>query len=135
VPEPESVYTSPPVMAAVVGPPQASERKRVKVYELKNNDWFDRGTGFCKGAVTAVSPGVRLPLQSTVAPKLRNCNGILANLCDYRMKKQRFSSYPKMIRIEPSSKRASPRTTVTKNNRVRTRRSLGQDSAKHAQTP
>lgn len=25
------------------------ERKRVKVYELKNNDWFDRGTGFCTG--------------------------------------------------------------------------------------
>lgn len=27
------------------------ERKRVKVYELKNNDWFDRGTGFCTGRV------------------------------------------------------------------------------------
>ncbi|KAF1829273.1 DUF625-domain-containing protein [Decorospora gaudefroyi] len=37
---------------ANVGPPPASERKRVKVYELKNNDWFDRGTGFCKGVVT-----------------------------------------------------------------------------------
>ncbi|KAA8617480.1 Suppressor of Mek1 [Pyrenophora tritici-repentis] len=36
---------------ANVGPPPASERKRVKVYELKNNDWFDRGTGFCKGVV------------------------------------------------------------------------------------
>jgi len=23
------------------------ERKRVKVYELRENDWFDRGTGFC----------------------------------------------------------------------------------------
>lgn len=38
---------------ANVAPPPASERKRVKVYELKNNDWFDRGTGFCKGVVTA----------------------------------------------------------------------------------
>jgi protein phosphatase-4 regulatory subunit 3 len=37
---------------ANVAPPPASERKRVKVYELKNNDWFDRGTGFCKGVVT-----------------------------------------------------------------------------------
>lgn len=27
----------------------AQERKRVKVYELKNNDWYDRGTGFCIG--------------------------------------------------------------------------------------
>ncbi|WPH03004.1 Hypothetical protein R9X50_00587800 [Acrodontium crateriforme] len=25
------------------------ERRRVKVYELKNNDWYDRGTGFCGG--------------------------------------------------------------------------------------
>ncbi|KAF1935343.1 DUF625-domain-containing protein [Clathrospora elynae] len=38
---------------ANVAPPPASERKRVKVYELKNNDWFDRGTGFCKGVVTS----------------------------------------------------------------------------------
>ncbi|MCJ1307977.1 Platinum sensitivity protein [Agyrium rufum] len=29
-----------------VGP---SEKKRVKVYELKEGDWFDRGTGFCSG--------------------------------------------------------------------------------------
>ncbi|KAM0693574.1 hypothetical protein Q7P36_006830 [Cladosporium allicinum] len=33
---------------ALAAPP-ASERKRVKVYELKNNDWYDRGTGFCFG--------------------------------------------------------------------------------------
>lgn len=26
-----------------------ADRKRVKVYELKNNDWYDRGTGFCEG--------------------------------------------------------------------------------------
>jgi hypothetical protein len=73
VPYPESVYTSPPVMATTVGPPPAaSERKRVKVYELKNNDWFDRGTGFCKGVVSPV----RLPLQqSTMAQNLRNCDG------------------------------------------------------------
>ncbi|KAF2106930.1 component of IIS longevity pathway SMK-1-domain-containing protein [Lophiotrema nucula] len=36
-------------MALVSAP--ANDRKRVKVYELKNNDWFDRGTGFCKGIV------------------------------------------------------------------------------------
>ncbi|KAF1972828.1 DUF625-domain-containing protein [Bimuria novae-zelandiae CBS 107.79] len=33
---------------ALVQPP-SNDRKRVKVYELKNNDWFDRGTGFCRG--------------------------------------------------------------------------------------
>lgn len=37
--------TSTPTPTAASGP----ERKRVKVYELKNNDWFDRGTGFCTG--------------------------------------------------------------------------------------
>ncbi|KUJ14399.1 DUF625-domain-containing protein [Mollisia scopiformis] len=30
---------------AVPNPP--NDKKRVKVYELRNNDWFDRGTGFC----------------------------------------------------------------------------------------
>lgn len=32
----------------------SSDRKRVKVYELKNNDWFDRGTGFCVGQILDV---------------------------------------------------------------------------------
>lgn len=31
--------------------PPLNDRKRVKVYELKNNDWYDRGTGFCAGQV------------------------------------------------------------------------------------
>ena len=35
--------------------PPANEKKRVKVYELKNNDWFDRGTGFCTGRIINVS--------------------------------------------------------------------------------
>ena len=34
----------------MMGPP-SSDKKRVKVYELKNNDWFDRGTGFCSGRI------------------------------------------------------------------------------------
>jgi protein phosphatase-4 regulatory subunit 3 len=41
-------------MMALAAPP-VNERKRVKVYELKNNDWYDRGTGFCAGQVLAVS--------------------------------------------------------------------------------
>ncbi|KAJ4416445.1 Platinum sensitivity protein [Neurospora sp. IMI 360204] len=28
-------------------PHHTTDKKRVKVYELRNNDWFDRGTGFC----------------------------------------------------------------------------------------
>jgi len=35
--------------------------KRVKVYELRNNDWYDRGTGFC----TASFVYVHLPELST----------------------------------------------------------------------
>ncbi|MCJ1458189.1 Platinum sensitivity protein [Mycoblastus sanguinarius] len=31
--------------------PPSNDKKRVKVYELKNNDWFDRGTGFCSGRI------------------------------------------------------------------------------------
>ncbi|KAI9890811.1 MAG: Platinum sensitivity protein [Vezdaea aestivalis] len=33
--------------APLLQPPE--EKKRVKVYELKESDWFDRGTGFCVG--------------------------------------------------------------------------------------
>ena len=32
-----------------LAPSPVQDRKRVKVYELKNNDWYDRGTGFCQG--------------------------------------------------------------------------------------
>lgn len=35
-------------------PHQAKDKRRVKVYELRNNDWFDRGTGFCTAAFTPV---------------------------------------------------------------------------------
>lgn len=34
----------------------SSDRKRVKVYELRDNDWFDRGTGFCTGQILDVRP-------------------------------------------------------------------------------
>ena len=44
-------------MALAIPPP--SDRKRVKVYELRNNDWFDRGTGFC----LALSVNVRARLD------------------------------------------------------------------------
>ncbi|KAK5137856.1 hypothetical protein LTR08_006625 [Meristemomyces frigidus] len=36
---------------ALAQPSTQQERKRVKVYELKNNDWYDRGTGFCFGQI------------------------------------------------------------------------------------
>ena len=55
----------------------SNERKRVKVYELKNNDWFDRGTGFCTGRVIGVSRAQddhglgRLPEAITWSPRKR----------------------------------------------------------------
>ncbi|SMR49111.1 unnamed protein product [Zymoseptoria tritici ST99CH_1E4] len=35
----------------------ANDKKRVKVYELKNNDWYDRGTGFCLGNICSAPNG------------------------------------------------------------------------------
>ncbi|KAK5936933.1 Platinum sensitivity protein [Knufia obscura] len=38
--------------------PVASDKKRVKVYELRENDWFDRGTGFCTGQIINDEPRI-----------------------------------------------------------------------------
>lgn len=38
--------------------PLANDKKRVKVYELRDNDWFDRGTGFCTGQVINEEPRI-----------------------------------------------------------------------------
>jgi protein phosphatase-4 regulatory subunit 3 len=43
-----------PLMMAQHVPHPATDKKRVKVYELRNNDWFDRGTGFCSAAYQTV---------------------------------------------------------------------------------
>lgn len=43
-----------PLMMAQPVPHQATDKKRVKVYELRNNDWFDRGTGFCTASFLTV---------------------------------------------------------------------------------
>ena len=54
-------------MALEVQPP--SDRKRVKVYELRDNDWFDRGTGFCTGQILDVSDGRhRVSAARTASP-------------------------------------------------------------------
>ncbi|OBT64232.1 hypothetical protein VE03_06864 [Pseudogymnoascus sp. 23342-1-I1] len=41
-----------PLIMAQAVPNPPSGRKRVKVYELRNNDWFDRGTGFAIASST-----------------------------------------------------------------------------------
>lgn len=45
---------SEPLMMAQQVPHQATDKKRVKVYELRDNDWYDRGTGFCTATYTNV---------------------------------------------------------------------------------
>ncbi|KAK0718285.1 component of IIS longevity pathway SMK-1-domain-containing protein [Lasiosphaeria miniovina] len=44
-------------MMAQPVPHQTPDKKRVKVYELRNNDWFDRGTGFCTAAFVTIEDG------------------------------------------------------------------------------
>ena len=56
-----------PLMMAQPVPHQATDKKRVKVYELRNNDWFDRGTGFCTAAFIAV----RVPSNPIDPPSVR----------------------------------------------------------------
>ena len=48
----------PLTMAAQPVPHPSTDKKRVKVYELRNNDWFDRGTGFCTAIYTQVCLGL-----------------------------------------------------------------------------
>jgi hypothetical protein len=43
-----------PLMMAQPVPHQATDKRRVKVYELRHNDWFDRGTGFCHACLVPV---------------------------------------------------------------------------------
>ncbi|WAO85174.1 SMK-1 domain-containing protein [Fusarium falciforme] len=42
-------------------PHQPTDKKRVKVYELRNNDWFDRGTGFCSASFETLEDGRKDP--------------------------------------------------------------------------
>lgn len=52
-------------MALIV--PPSNEKKRVKVYELKNNDWFDRGTGFCTGRI--INDDSKIYVESEDSPE------------------------------------------------------------------
>ena len=62
----------PLTMAAQSVPHPSTDRKRVKVYELRNKDWFDRGTGFCSASFNFVSPTRRasqsLPPEGVSCP-------------------------------------------------------------------
>lgn len=51
-------------MALAASP--VTERKRVKVYELRENDWYDKGTGFC--VVQAINDEGRICVESEDEP-------------------------------------------------------------------
>ncbi|KAI0966827.1 component of IIS longevity pathway SMK-1-domain-containing protein [Xylaria arbuscula] len=53
-------------MAAQPVPHPSTDRRRVKVYELRNNDWFDRGTGFCTATFNSSEDGHQRDAQVTV---------------------------------------------------------------------
>ncbi|KAK7413690.1 Platinum sensitivity protein [Neonectria punicea] len=53
--DPEHLMMAQPV------PHQPTDKKRVKVYELRNNDWFDRGTGFCTASFATTEDGRKDP--------------------------------------------------------------------------
>jgi hypothetical protein len=57
-----SIQSTPLMMSqAVPNPP--NDQKRVKVYELRNNSWFDRGTGFCTAAFIFVRVSSACPTR------------------------------------------------------------------------
>ena len=51
------------MMAHGMLPSPPTQPRRVKVYELKNNDWFDRGTGYCTGHMMDVREPIRQKLN------------------------------------------------------------------------
>ncbi|KAI0858569.1 DUF625-domain-containing protein [Xylaria cubensis] len=53
-------------MAAQPVPHPSTDRRRVKVYELRNNDWFDRGTGFCTASFGSSEDGHQRDSQVVV---------------------------------------------------------------------
>ncbi|KAF2972275.1 hypothetical protein GQX73_g1243 [Xylaria multiplex] len=56
----------PLTMAAQPVPHPSTDRRRVKVYELRNNDWFDRGTGFCTATFNPSEDGHQRDAQVIV---------------------------------------------------------------------
>ncbi|KAF7560516.1 hypothetical protein G7046_g3632 [Stylonectria norvegica] len=50
-----------PLMMAQPVPHHPTDKKRVKVYELRNNDWYDRGTGFCTATFVTSEDGRKDP--------------------------------------------------------------------------
>ena len=114
-------------MALVV--PAPNDKKRVKVYELRNNDWFDRGTGFCSGRVINVRDAIDhhsgwlwIAFHGSAVHNGLDC-GKTETDRPCRMS-PRYTSSPKISRSGCCWRPRSPKMTVIKNNKV-TGNSLG----------
>ena len=102
--------------------PLANDKKRVKVYELRDNDWFDRGTGFCTGQVINVSMQPVSP-QNHIASRmaLLLCGSELPNQitdCLCHRTSRAYSSSQRTNRSECCWRHGLSRTTDIRNNKV-----------------
>ncbi len=100
--------------------PVANDRKRVKVYELKENDWFDRGTGFCTGQLVNVS--IKYGAEGRVAHNSQHCACLLASgsTADFARHRRNLVSMsnPKTTQRACCSKRRSAGKMLTRSNKV-----------------
>jgi protein phosphatase-4 regulatory subunit 3 len=67
-----------PQSSMMAQPVPHQDKKRVKVYELRNNDWFDRGTGFCTAKFATVC---LRPFLHAFGLPLSCCSTLLLPLC------------------------------------------------------
>ena len=114
---------------ALVNPPQ-NDKRRVKVYELRNNDWFDRGTGFCSGQVVNVST-VAAPMRSPFWQGLVDMDQ-LCHTCSYtsldRMSPE-YTSNRRTNQIAYFWRRKSQKKMGSRSNRVIMRAGWGKQKA------
>lgn len=109
----------------------SSDRKRVKVYELRDNDWFDRGTGFCTGQILDVrTRSLHLcPARQSTQASLAGAfvfffclRQIVANVTfshfSFSRMSLEYSSNPRMNPIGCSSKQESTRMMGIKSSKV-----------------
>ena len=102
------------------GVPLPHDKKRVKVYELRNNDWFDRGTGFCTGRIINVSIE-QICRQSRPSCSVASSDPFIGTgemLISIHRRTRRSLSSRKMNRSESSWKRRYRRMTVIRSNKV-----------------
>ncbi len=91
-----------PLMMAQPVPHQTPDKRRVKVYELRHNDWFDRGTGFCYACYVLVEEGQpkepRVVVESEDQPNRRLLETKIVK--DDGFQKQQGMRYRLLLRLQ-----------------------------------